>query len=375
MTIRRTINSRVRLALIGVSAAVAFAVLPAAPALAATTIDGPINLGTASTFAVLASSTVTNTGPSVIGGNLGLSPGTSVTGFPPGILHGTQSTANTTAAKAKADLTTAYNVAASLTPKTSGLSDLVGKSLVPGVYSGGALSLSGTLTLTGNADSVWVFQAASTLITASSSNIIITGGATSCNVFWKVGSSATLGSGSHFVGTILANSSVTANTAASVTGRLLARVHAVTLDSNVITRPTGCTAPVGALATSPTITSGTPTAPRIGVPYSFGIIATGTPKPTYSVSAGSLPIGLVLNPGTGLISGTPTKAGDYSFTISATNGTAPASSRHYTLTVAPSLAFTGIDPRPGLLLGGSLLSAGFLLFFARRKRVAAHRLG
>nr|ALG05172.1 ice-binding protein [bacterium] len=365
---------RVAVVAVGVGGALLLGLSSASPAVAATTISGPVNLGTAAPFAVLAGSTVTNTGTSVLTGNVGISPGTAVTGFPPGVLNGTISSADTVADKAKSDLTTAYNVAASLTPKTSGLTDLVGKSLVPGVYSGGALSLSGTLTLTGSANSVWVFQAASTLITGSASNIIINGGASACNVFWKVGTSATLGSGSNFTGTILANKSITANTTASITGRLLARTGAVTLDTNTISKPTNCVALSGAVATSPTITSGTPPTPHLDTEYSFRVIATGTPAPTFSVSAGTLPPGLSLNASTGVISGTPTKSGTYNFTITARNGTAPSSSRSYSLTVSASLALTGVDPGPSLTLGGSLIAAGLALYLLRRRRTPAHRL-
>jgi hypothetical protein len=322
---------------------IGLAALPAASASADVTIDGPINLGTATAFGVLGASTVTNTGPSNITGDLGLSPGTSITGFPPGIVLGTIEPTTAVATQAQADLTTAYNVAASLTPTTTGLSDLVGLSLTPGVYSGPTLSLSGDLTLAGTAQSVWVFQTDSTLVTASASRILLTGGATACNVFWKVSSSATLGTASQFVGTVMANQSITANTSATVQGRLLADNGAVTLDSNVITRPVGCAdASTTVVLASPTITSGAPTATAaVGTPYTSTITASGTPTASFRVSAGSLPTGLTLDATTGLISGTPTTAGSYTFTVTASNGVAPDTSAAYTVTVAAAAAVPG----------------------------------
>ncbi len=132
--------------------------------------QGPVGLGTASSFAVLAGSTVTNTGPSVISGDVGVSPGTAVIGFPPGtVTNGTIHAADAVAAQAQADTTTAYNDAAGRTPSTPVTADLGGQTLVAGVYSGPTLGLTGTLTLNaqGDPNAVFVFQAASTLITAT----------------------------------------------------------------------------------------------------------------------------------------------------------------------------------------------------------------
>ena len=156
-------------------------------------------------------------------------------------------------------MTIAYNDAAGRSPTTNVAADLAGQTLVSGVYRSPTLGLTGTLTLDaqGDPDAVFIFQAGSTLITASASRVALIGGAQACNVFWQVGSSATLGTASEFKGTILALTSVTANTSASVEGRLLARNGAVTLDSNTVTRPT-CATQVTTTTTTPATTTTTP---------------------------------------------------------------------------------------------------------------------
>jgi hypothetical protein len=205
----------------------------------------PINLGTAGNFAVLAGTTVTNTGPSVIdGGDVGVSPGTAITGFPPGatVPPFTTHSADADAAQAQLDLTSAYNAAAGLAP-TQDLTgqDLGGLTLTPGVYFfSSSAQLTGTLTLNdqGNPNAQFVFQIGSTLTTASSSSVVtINGGAMpGCDVFWQIGSSATLGTGTAFEGHILALTSITMTTGATIIdGSALARNGAVTLDSNTIT--------------------------------------------------------------------------------------------------------------------------------------------
>ena len=357
-----------------VGAAVVLA--PAGGALGATSISGPVNLGTATPFGVLGASAVTNTGTTTITGDVGVNPQTSISGFPPGIVFGAVHTNDAVALQAQTDLTAAYNVAASLTPASSGYTDLSGQSFTPGVYSGQAVSLTGVLNLVGTADSVWVFQVASSLITGSGSSIVVTGGATACNVFWQVGSSATLGTSSTFVGTIMAKESITATTNAVITGRLLADTGAVTLDSNVINAPPGCADASGTVVTtSPTITSGAPTATATaGTPYSYTIAASGTGTMAYSIVGGSLPTGLTLDSATGVISGTPTTAGSYTFTVSASNGSAPDSTATYTIVVsaAAALAATGAHVLVPVAVGGLLLLTGAGLLVAARAR-RAHR--
>jgi hypothetical protein len=225
---------------------------------AAGSIQPTVGLGTADSFEVLGATTVTNTGPTTVtNGDIGLSPGTAVTGFPPGIVtNGVIHAANAQSQQAQSDLTTAYLDAAGRTADTTGLLDLAGLTFTPGVHAGGAISLNGTVTLNGAANSVFIFQAATTLITGSSSVVTFSGGASACNVFWQVGSSATLGTSSTFAGTIMALTSVAANTGATIDGRLMARNGAVTLDSNVITRPASC-------ASRSAIVAGTPTAAQI----------------------------------------------------------------------------------------------------------------
>jgi len=227
----------------------------------------PVPLGTAGSFVVLAGAGVTNTGPTTLHGDLGTFPTTSISGTSTLTVTGTNHAGDAVTQGAKSDLVTAYNTAAGEGPTSPIAGDLASKTLKRGVYnSASSIGLSGALTLdgAGNPDSVFVFQAGSALTTASGSRINLINGARSCNVIWQIGSSATLGTGSKFVGTILAKQSITATTGATVVGRLLARNGAVTLDTNTITRPTACTAagsqvgrvPSGAVRTGDGSTSG-----------------------------------------------------------------------------------------------------------------------
>ena len=229
----------------------------ASPAFAATAVP----LGTLDGFNVLAATTVTNTGATVINdGDIGLSPGSAVVGFPPGIINnGVEHVADAQALQAQKDWTTAYDNAAGQGPPTqTGITDLAGHTLTPGIYDGGAISNSGTLTLSGNSSSVFIFRAASTLTIANASSIAFTGGATQCNVFWTVGSSATIGTNATFAGTILARTSISAATGATIGGRLLASTGAVTLQDNTINRDVADCGPRPAIVPSSPIVSAAP---------------------------------------------------------------------------------------------------------------------
>jgi hypothetical protein len=199
--------------------------------------NATVGLGSAASFSVLAGSTVTNVGATTMFGDLGLSPGSSVTGSPS--VLGATHIDDAVAIGAKNALSTAYTDAESRPSNGSAGSDLAGQTFLPGVRtaSSSLLLSSGSVTLDaqGDPNAVFIFQIGSTLITGSSTVVQLINGAQACNVFWQVGSSATLGTGTRFVGTIMALASITANTAATIHGRLLAQTAAVTLESNTIT--------------------------------------------------------------------------------------------------------------------------------------------
>ncbi len=243
-------------------------------------------LGAAAGFAVLGASTVTNTGPSVVTGDLGVSPGTAVAGFPPGQVTGTIHAGDPAATQAQGDVATAYAFAAG-EPCDQNLSgqDLGGMTLPPGVYCfNSSAQLTGTLSLDaqGNPNAAWLFQVTSSLTTASNSAVVLVNGATPCNnnnVTWQVGSSATVGTGSSFVGNILANTSITFNAGATSTGSLYAHTGAVTMDSNNVSTCAGA----GGKA-SPAIT----TTPSGSVP------AGGNISDSAHLTGGAAPTGTVV---------------------------------------------------------------------------------
>lgn len=204
-----------------------------------------IPLGAACSFGILgATPVVSNVGPTHVTGDVGISPAASITGFPPGTLTGTQHAGDAVAATAQGNLTTAYNQAAGAAGGAILVADIGGLTLTPGVYkttsSQPSLGITGNLTLDGGGDpnGVWIFQIVSTLTTAANnSHIILINGASSHNVFWQVGSSATLGTSTTFQGTIMAQASITLTTSATLNGRALARTGAVSLDSNQVNVP------------------------------------------------------------------------------------------------------------------------------------------
>jgi Ice-binding-like len=208
-----------------------------------TTVLTTVPLAGTSTIAILAGSSITNTGATTITGDLGLSPGTSIGGFPPGILNGVQHINDEIANQAKLDLTAAYNDAAGRisTDIVTLSGNIGGLTLTPGLYkSTSSLSISsGDLTFDakGNANAVFIIQIASTLTTTSGRQVILSGGALASNIFWQVGTSATFGTTSVFKGNILAMQSITFNTGAKLDGRGLARTGAVTMAGNTIVKP------------------------------------------------------------------------------------------------------------------------------------------
>jgi hypothetical protein len=211
----------------------------------ATACLGGVPLGTACSFGILAATpAVTSSGPTNVTGDIGIWPGASLVGFPPGTLTGSKHLGDAVAQTAQGDLTTAYNYAAAAAGGAVLTADIGGQTLAPGVYkttsAQPSLGITGNLTLDagGDVNAVWIFQIVSTLTTAANnSQIILAGGATSHNVFWQVGSSATLGTSTTFEGTIMALASVSLNTGATLNGRALARTGAVTLLSNPVNVP------------------------------------------------------------------------------------------------------------------------------------------
>ena len=239
----------------------------------AVTIGQPtIALGGATSFAVLGGSTVTSAGVSTLDGNLGVSPGTAATGFPPGTLNGTLHSNDGVAVQAQADLLTAYDAAVARTPATPMAGDLGGLTLTPGTYQFGAsITLASGLTLDAQGDpgAVFLFQAGSTLITAAGSHVDLINGASACNVFWQVGSSATLGASSGLAGTIMALTSISMGDGVTVNGRALALNGAVTLINDTVTVPPAC--------------SGDTTPPSGGsVSYTEGYITAATASITFT---------------------------------------------------------------------------------------------
>jgi len=260
-------------------------------------------LGTAASFAVLAGSTATNTGLTSIAGDLGVSPGTAITGFPPGVVvpPATMYAADAVALQAQIDVTTAYNAAAGqacdmdLTGQ-----DLGGLTLTPGVYCfATSAQLTGALTLDGLGDpnAVFIFQTGSTLTTASNASILLINGASACSVFWQIGSSATLGTDTAFVGNILALASITLNTSASLLGRALAQNGAVTMDANSVSS----LCPLASPTNTPTPNPLTPIATDTSTPNPL----TPTPNPLTPTPNPLTPTPNPLTPTPNLLTPTP----------------------------------------------------------------------
>jgi ice-binding like protein len=298
----------------------------------------PVGLGAAESFSVLAGSGITNTGPTTITGDVGTFPTPSETGFGSVTLHGTNHAGDAVTQAAKDDLVSAYNDAAGRTPVTNVPVELGGSTLLAGVYTSGTFGLTGTLTLDaqGNTDARFIFQADTTLITASNSRVLLINEADPCNVVWKVGSSATFNTGTRFVGDVLALTSITAQTSATFEGRLLARNGAVTMDTNTITNA-DCAPPSSVDQPAPTATE-TPSA------------STGTSTP----SASPTPI----ESGNGIESpnGIPDAAGP------------PGATTPGTPSTPPSLVVTGVAILGLLGVGLGLMNIGGIARVSGRRR-------
>jgi hypothetical protein len=337
-------------------------------------------LGSAASFAVLGGSTVTNTGATTVNGDLGVSPGSAVTGFPPGsVTGGTILAAGAVAAQAQTDTTTAYN---SLTNQACDVDltgqDLNGQTLTPGVYCfQSSAQLTGPLTLDaqGNADAVFVIKIASALTTASGSSVLLINGGSPCNVFWRVGSSATLGTTTSFLGSLLSLTSITLNHGATLSGRALARNGAVTMDDNTISRAACSAADV---ATTPTTTVTSTPVPTItataAIPATATVItataipatatAIATTAPAVATAVATLP------PATQTVVIAATSTANAATTSPTTVAAAPTAEPIHVVTVAalmatPVASSSGLPvqlPSTGDRLPGGVGWGGLLLF-------------
>ncbi|MBF4618192.1 DUF3494 domain-containing protein [Clavibacter sp. VKM Ac-2873] len=352
---RRTRSGSLAIASLAVAAVAASglgaALLAPASAFAATATVG---LGTAATYSVLAGQGVTNTGPTTLSADLGTSPSAAVTGFPPGVVGGATHAADAAAGQAQSDLTTAYDDAAGRPTTAAVPADLVGSTLTPGVYTAaGPLGLTGTVTLDAQGDpsAVFVIQAPSSLTTGSGSRVSLVNGAQACNVFWQVSSSASLGTNSGFAGTILALTSVSVGTGATVDGRALARNGSVTLDDDAFISSTCGT------TTSPIGSGTTP-------------VVTPTPAPSSTPAPSPTPPGGSTGGGTGGSTGgsTPTPSPTSGVPTSSTPpGDVPPPSGHL-----PRTGGDGARLVIELALGAAALAAGIVAVIAVRTRRRRH---
>lgn len=312
--------------------------------------QGPVGLGTAQSFAVLAGSGITNTGPTTISGDMGTFPTTSETGFGSITLNGTNHAGDAVTQGAKNDLVTAYDDAFGRMPVTNVPVELGGTTLPAGVYKSGTFGLTGTLTLDaqGNTNAEFIFQAASTVIAESNSHVILLNGADPCHVVWQVGSSATFKTGAQFVGDVLAYTSITAQTGATFQGRLLARNGAVTLDTNTITKA-NC---VSGVSSTPT-----PTATETSPGTVGGATPSATPGPIAQVTTAAVPTGApsaAVGPPAGGPGAAPPRGGRPSTPVS-----------------PPYLAVTGLAILGLFVTGFVLLNVGGITrVFGRRRRKA-----
>ena len=382
-------------------------------------VPSAVDLGTAGSYGVLGGSAVTNTGPTTVTGDLGVSPGTSITGLAQITMHGSVHQTDAAAAQAQADLSLAYNQAAGKAPNqiASVPAAVGGLTLNPGVYKyDSSLNIAGALTLDGQSDpnAVFIFQVGSTLITASAASVVLTNGAQACNVYWQVGSSATLGTTTSFQGVIMSLASITLNTNATVTGSVLAQTAgAVTMDTNTITRATCAVQPSPSISPSPSPSISPSPSPSISpspstLPAPGGSpTATPTPTPTATGSgtASVLPTVSGVTPGTGPTGGgtvvsitgqglqaatavifgtapgtglvvtssnaltvtTPPGSGSVNVTIKTPTGSSPTTPTGIFTYNVPTLPTTGFDALAFGLLGLGLIAVGLSAARMRRR--------
>ena len=359
----------------------------ASPASAAAYEDS-VDLGTASAYSVLAGTAATNTGASFLPGDLGVSPGSSATGFVASNLGGATHLADAAAAQAQSDLTTAYDAAAARTPTGAGLGTALvgGTPLLPGVYAASSsLNVGGAVVLDGQGDpnSVFIFQIPASLTTDTTTTIVLTGDAQSCHVFWQVGASAALNTGNTFVGTIMALTSITVATGTTIAGRALARNGDVTLDDNVFTAPT-CATTTSVTTTSST-TGGTTTLTAAVTSGGVAAAAGGTVTFTSNgVVVGTAAVGanglatLVIPVGS--TAGTRTVTATFNGSSTLTPSTSASTSLLISATPAPPVTGTTVLPDTGtsdtgtlIIIGASAIVVGLGLTLTRRRRVPAAR--
>ena len=283
------------------------------PALSTAEAEAPVNLVSAAPYAVLANSAVTNNGDSVVNGDLGVHPGTELTGFPPGVVNGERHLGDAAAQRARADLTTAYDDAVGRTPTRTVGTDLAGQTFTPGVYQVPQdARLDGTVTLDaqGDASAVFVFRIESELSTTDNSRVnVVNSPRPACNISWTVGDSATLATGTSLVGRLMAVNAITLHSAAHIEqGGAFSRDGAVTLDNNVISRaecrpaggPAGPSATPTSPSPSPTSPTPSPTSPTPSPTERTPTPTSPTPTPTETTAAPGTPT----TPQTG-VPGTP----------------------------------------------------------------------
>lgn len=376
-------KSKKSLGLKGLLAASAVAVVALVASANASEALPAVNLGSASNFAVLAGSGITNSGATTLTGTAGSDIGSSPTGTFTGdttvTTDGTKYTAvDPIVTAAKDALVTAYDDAVGRTPATTIAADLAGQTLVEGVYnSASSIGLTGTLTLDGqnDPDAVFIFQAGSTLTTASGSRVELINGAQACNVFWQVGSSATFGTSTQFVGHVLALTSITATTGATFQGQLLARNGAVTLDTNTIVND------LCAVAAEPTVSptaTATPTPTETVTPTptpTETVTPTPTPTPTETVTATPTPTPTPTETVTATPSPSETPAPEESETVAPTPTETPTEEASAAPSPTEDVTDTGGQlpdtGTPGwvipLGIGAVLAAIGAAVFFMRRR--------